>query len=96
MFFQDRITGMLDAHLSTVSNRLNQVMKVLTVIATLFMPLTVLTGVYGMNVPLPHFPGGERRAVLVGLGMMLAMSGAMLRSSAASTGFSDCRRAGWI
>ena len=65
MFFQDRITGILDAHLSAVSNQLNAVMKVLTIIATLFMPLTVLTGMYGMNVTLPHFPGGEARAVLV-------------------------------
>ena len=65
MFFQDRITSILDAHLSAVSNQLNQVMKVLTVIATIFMPLTVLTGMYGMNVPLPHFPGGDARAVLV-------------------------------
>ena len=55
MFFQDRITSMLDAHLSTVSNQLNEVMKVLTVIATIFMPLTFLTGLYGMNVDLPHF-----------------------------------------
>jgi magnesium transporter len=59
MFFQDRITSLLDAYLSNVSNQLNQVMKVLTVIATIFMPLAVLTGMYGMNVPLPHFPGGE-------------------------------------
>ena len=50
---------MLDAHLSAVSNQLNSVMKVLTIIATLFMPLTVFTGMYGMNVPLPHLPGGE-------------------------------------
>ena len=57
--FQDRITGILDAQLSTTSNRLNQVMKLLTVMATVFMPLTVLTGLYGMNVPLPHLPGGE-------------------------------------
>src|SRR5678815_1116876 len=49
MFFQDRITSILDAHLSAVSNQLNQVMKVLTIIATLFMPLTVFTGMYGMN-----------------------------------------------
>ena len=47
MFFQDRITSILDAHLSAVSNQLNTVMKVLTIIATLFMPLTVLTGMYG-------------------------------------------------
>jgi len=57
--FQDRITGILDAHLSNVSNRLNEVMKVLTVVATVFMPPTLLAGLWGMNVPLPHFPGGE-------------------------------------
>jgi len=78
MFFQDRITSILDAHLSAVSNQLNQVMKVLTIIATLFMPLTVLTGVYGMNVTLPHLPGGERAQFWWVCGMMFAMSGAML------------------
>jgi magnesium transporter len=50
---------MLDAHLSNVSNRLNEVMKVLTVVSTTLMPLALLTGVYGMNVPLPRFPGGD-------------------------------------
>jgi magnesium transporter len=59
MYFQDRISGLLDAHLSGVSNSLNQVMKVLTLMSTVFMPLTVITGVYGMNVRLPQFPGGE-------------------------------------
>jgi magnesium transporter len=59
VFLQDRVTGLLDAHLSTQSNRLNQVMKVLTVISTIFMPLTVLTSMYGMNVRLPHLPGGD-------------------------------------
>ncbi len=78
MFFQDRITSILDAHLSAVSNQLNQVMKVLTIIATLFMPLTVFTGMYGMNVPLPHFPGGEHAQFWWILGIMFAMSGAML------------------
>jgi magnesium transporter len=58
MFYQDRITSILDVHLSNVSNRLNQVVKVLTVIATIFMPLTVLTGAFGMNVTLPAMPGG--------------------------------------
>jgi magnesium transporter len=57
---QDRVTGLLDAHLSAVSNRLNEVMKVLTIISVIFMPLTVLTGLYGMNVALPHLPGGDR------------------------------------
>jgi magnesium transporter len=55
MFFQDRITSLLDANLATVSNQLNQIMKILTLIATVFMPLTFITGLYGMNVDLPHF-----------------------------------------
>ena len=38
----------LDAHLSNVSNRLNEVMKVLTVVSTIFMPLTLLTGICGV------------------------------------------------
>lgn len=78
MFFQDRVTSILDAHLSAVSNQLNAVMKVLTIIATLFMPLTVLTGMYGMNVPIPHLPGGEGLQFWWVFLMMLAMSGAML------------------
>jgi magnesium transporter len=56
--FQDRITGILEAHLSNVSNRLNEVMKVLTVVSTIFMPLTLLSGLWGMNIALPLLPGG--------------------------------------
>jgi magnesium transporter len=78
IFFQDRITSILDAHLSAVSNQLNAVMKVLTIIATLFMPLTVLTGMYGMNVHLPHLPGGDRAQFWWICGMMFTMSAAML------------------
>jgi magnesium transporter len=78
IFLQDRVTSLLDAHLSTQSNRLNQVMKVLTVIATIFMPLTVLTSMYGMNLPLPHLPGGEGAQFWWVFGMMLGVSGAML------------------
>lgn len=47
--FRDMLSGMLDIYLSSVSNRLNEVMKVLTIIATIFMPLTFLAGIYGMN-----------------------------------------------
>ncbi len=47
--FRDTVSGMLDIYLSSVSNRLNTVMKVLTIIATIFMPLTFLAGIYGMN-----------------------------------------------
>jgi len=47
--YRDIVSGMLDIYLSSVSNRMNEVMKVLTIIATIFIPLTFLTGVYGMN-----------------------------------------------
>ncbi len=46
---RDLLSGMLDVYLTTVSNKMNSVMKVLTVIATIFMPLTFIAGVYGMN-----------------------------------------------
>ncbi|HUV80617.1 MAG TPA: magnesium/cobalt transporter CorA [Candidatus Bathyarchaeia archaeon] len=47
--FRDMISGMLDVYLSSISNKMNEVMKVLTIIATIFIPLTFLAGVYGMN-----------------------------------------------
>jgi magnesium transporter len=78
LFLQDRVTGLLDAHLSNQSNSLNQVMKVLTVIATIFMPLTVLTGMYGMNVGLPAFPGGPDVQFGWIVGLMLGLSFSML------------------
>ncbi len=46
---RDILSGMLDIYLSTLSNRLNEVMKVLTIISTVFMPLTFIAGIYGMN-----------------------------------------------
>lgn len=52
--YRDMIVGMLDVYLSSTSNKLNEVMRVLTVISTLFIPLTFLAGVYGMN--FHHFP----------------------------------------
>jgi len=47
--YREMISGMLDMYLSSVSYRLNEVMKVLTVISLIFMPLTFIAGVYGMN-----------------------------------------------
>jgi magnesium transporter len=47
--FRDMISGMLDIYLSSISNRMNEVMKVLTIFAAIFIPLTFLAGVYGMN-----------------------------------------------
>jgi magnesium transporter len=46
---RDVLTGMLDLYLSTVSNKMNEVMKVLTIMATIFIPMTFVAGIYGMN-----------------------------------------------
>lgn len=47
--FRDTISGTLDIYLSSLSNKMNEVMKVLTIIATIFIPLTFIAGIYGMN-----------------------------------------------
>jgi magnesium transporter len=87
MYFQDRISSLLEAYLSNVSNQLNGIMKVLTVISTVFMPLTVLTGAYGMNVTLPHLPGGEAAQFWWIVGIMLTVGVTMVWFF---------RRKGWI
>jgi len=52
--YRDMLTGLLDIYISSVSNKMNEVMKVLTVFASIFIPLTFITGVYGMN--FQHMP----------------------------------------
>jgi len=47
--YRDMVTGMFDIYISSVSYKLNEVMKVLTIIATIFIPLTFIVGLYGMN-----------------------------------------------
>ena len=47
--YRDMISGMLDTYLSSISNRMNEVMKVLTIFAAIFIPLTFIAGIYGMN-----------------------------------------------
>lgn len=75
--YRDVLSGMLDIYLSTVSNRLNEVMKVLTIIATIFMPLTFIAGLYGMN--FKYMPELEWRWGYFGvLGIMLAIALLML------------------
>ena len=76
--FHDRVSSLLDAHLAAVSNQLNQIMKVLTLISTIFLPLTVLTGLYGMNVTLPHLPGGDRAQFWWIMLLMVSLIGGML------------------
>lgn len=86
-FFQDRITSLLDANLATVSNQLNTIMKILAVISTVFMPLTFITGLYGMNVDLPHFGLSDTTVFWVLLVTMGTSVGIML---------SYFRKRGWI
>jgi magnesium transporter len=52
--FRDVLSGLLDLYLSNISNRMNEVMKVLTIIATIFIPLSFFAGIYGMN--FEHMP----------------------------------------
>jgi magnesium transporter len=47
--FRDMISGMLDIYMSSVSNKMNEIMKVLTIFAAIFIPLTFIAGIYGMN-----------------------------------------------
>lgn len=74
---RDLLIGMLDTYLSSASNRMNEVMKVLTVIATIFIPATFVAGVYGMNfdwMPELHYRWGYPAA----LGVMFAMAAGMV------------------
>jgi magnesium transporter len=47
--FRDTTSGMLDVYLSSVSNKTNEIMKILTIVTTIFIPLSFIAGVYGMN-----------------------------------------------
>jgi magnesium transporter len=46
---RDIVSGLLDIYLSSVSNKMNEIMKVLTIMATIMIPMTVISGIYGMN-----------------------------------------------
>jgi len=74
---RDTVSGMLDIHLSSVSNRMNEVMKVLTITATIFIPLTFVAGIYGMN--FTHMPELKWSFGYFGaLGIMGIIAGAMI------------------
>ena len=75
--FQDRVTGVLDAHLASISNRLANVSKFLAVIAALFGPLTVITGLFGMNVPLPSLIGNPQYQFWEIVALMILSSAAL-------------------
>lgn len=74
---RDMVGGMLDTYLSSVSNRMNEIMKTLTIIASIFIPITFVAGVYGTNfvyVPELEWEG----SYFIMLGVMGAVSGAMI------------------
>ncbi|OGF99048.1 MAG: magnesium and cobalt transport protein CorA, partial [Candidatus Glassbacteria bacterium GWA2_58_10] len=74
--FRDLISSILDTYLSSINNKLNAVMKVLTIIATIFIPLTFISGVYGMNfqyMPELHKPWGYPMALLTMAGVATIM-----------------------
>lgn len=74
--YRDMVSGMFDLYLSSVSNRMNEVMKVLTVFASIFIPLTFIAGVYGMNfqyMPELEWRWGYFAVLLLMLGAGLSM-----------------------
>jgi magnesium transporter len=75
--FRDMLSGLHDTYLSSISNRMNEIMKVLTVIATIFIPLTFIAGVYGMNFKfMPEL--GWRWAYFGVWGVMAAVAAGMV------------------
>jgi magnesium transporter len=75
--YRDMLSGMLDIYLSSISNRMNEVMKVLTIIATIFIPITFIAGLYGMNFEyMPELMW--RWGYFVSLGVMAGVAIAML------------------
>lgn len=87
IIFQERVTGILDAHLTSVSNQLAAVSKVLAALAVILGPLTIVTGAFGMNVLLPSMPGGERAQfwwVVTGMGIITGSA------------YYTFRRKGWL
>ena len=74
---RDILSGMMDVYLSSTSNRMNEIMKVLTIISTVFMPLSFIVGVYGMNIE--NMPELRWQWMYPALWLvMLSISGAML------------------
>jgi len=84
--FREMLTSMVETYLSSVSNRMNEVMKVLTIISTVFIPITFLAGVYGMN--FRYFPEiGWPLGYALFWGIVLAAVGGM---------FAFFRRKRWL
>lgn len=75
--FRDMVSGLLDVYLSSISNKMNEVMKVLTIFAAIFIPLTFVAGVYGMN--FKYMPELEwHYAYFMVLGIMAVIAGSLI------------------
>ena len=74
--FRDTLSGLQDLYLSIISNRMNEVMKVLTIIATIFIPLTFIAGVYGMN--FRHMPELEWRWGYAAVWLVMIVAGGLM------------------
>jgi magnesium transporter len=72
--FRDESATVLELHLSAASNRMNHVIKRLTVIATVFLPLTVVTSYYGMNFRLPEYEWSYSEWYAIGLMVATALA----------------------
>jgi magnesium transporter len=76
--YQDVAASVMDVYLSAQNNRMNEIMKQLTVVATIFMPLTLLSGIYGMNLIRGMWPSPESWwGFAAVVGFMVAIAGAM-------------------
>jgi magnesium transporter len=74
---REMVVGLMDLYYSNTSNKLNGIMKVLTIISTVFMPLTFIVGVYGMNFKyMPEI--GYKWSYLIVWAVMLAVTGFMM------------------
>jgi magnesium transporter len=72
--YREAVSGIMEVHLSAASNHLNKVMKVLTIISTIFIPLTFIVGVYGMNFAnMPEIPTAYGYFVVWGLMILIAI-----------------------
>ncbi len=76
--YQDVAASVMDVYLSAQNNRMNEIMKQLTVVATIFMPLTLLSGIYGMNLIVGMWPAPAAWwSFLAVVGVMVLIAGGM-------------------
>ena len=76
--YRDLVSGLIDMYMTNVSNKMNEVMKVLTIMATIFIPLTFLAGIYGMNFEfMPELKWHYSYPILL-LSMMIILIGMLL------------------